>query len=38
MINETKADSFEKIDKIDKYLARFIKKKKQGGSGEVSNQ
>ena len=31
-INKTKIWFFEKINKIDKLLARFIKKKKGGGT------
>ena len=36
-INKTESQFFEKINKIDKPLARLIKKKKEGG-GEKSSQ
>ena len=37
-IHETKSWFFEKINKIDKSLARLLKKKKNGGGREDSNQ
>ena len=33
-VNKTKSWFFEKINKIDKALARLIKEKKGGGSGQ----
>ena len=37
-INETKSWFFEKINKIDKPLARLIKKKKGEGSNQLNQK
>ena len=38
MINEIQSWFFKKINKIDKFLARFIKKKKRGAPKSVKSE